>query len=325
MSINLVESTNTAVTPGYKLYKINWKRWAIRLAGTLLLFFCLWKLHLNLAQIEKELLQAAPLPLLAAVLLIFPIIALKTYRWQIILNSLHINLPFKPACRLYALGLSLGSFTPGQLGDAVKAWKLQALGYSLGAGLLTVVLDRLFDIALLLVLAIAGLFMLGAGFENQLPGLLLMLFGTVAGLVVLLVPSFRERLTFLAIRVARRKKGEVAEKGQLANVQLAFVQPLLITVGTSALAVMRCWLLASAIGLSLNLPEAVAVSSLATAAGLLPFSVSGIGTRDLALIAILGSLSYSPESAVSLSVLLLLLNLVNLVVGYALFKGIKEQ
>src|SRR4051812_38082380 len=58
-----------------------WLRWGIRLTGTILLLIFLWKFNLNLGQISADLLKVNLWPVLASILLIFPILALKTVRW----------------------------------------------------------------------------------------------------------------------------------------------------------------------------------------------------------------------------------------------------
>ena len=328
----------------------------LRLAGTALLIFFLWKLNLDLGKVWDELSQANLWYIGASVLLVFPFIALKAWRWQAILGDVGIRLSFGKAYRIYALGLAAGSFTPGQAGDFLKAWELSRAGHSLGSAFLSAVLDRLFDVAVLVLLAASGLLVLGADFSNVLPGLIGLLAGVVVALVVLSVPTFRARLLNIALKMARKKKienqkSQIEERDIAASVRppssgdqspvapdapssalapgltpfggqpsaLNFIAVFLLTLAASGLALVRVWLLALALGLNLGLMETVAASSLATVVSLLPISVAGIGARDVALVVILGRLGYSTEKAISLSSFILLLTLVNLIAGYAIW------
>ncbi len=300
----------------------------IRLAGSLLLIYFLFTLKIDFNQVFNSLVRANLWYVLIAVLLVFPFIGLKAYRWQIILKSLEIKIPYILAYRFYAGGLAAGSFTPGQAGDAIKAWYLKERGFPFGAGLVSVVLDRLFDLAVLLLLGSGGILFLGTDFAGELPGLILLLSGTLAGLFILSNPVWRNGLIGLVLKLGLRKKNskanedptEVEETGAVRKLQPVSLLPVFgFTLLASALALFRIWLLALALGLNLNFLQVVAVSSLATAISLVPFSVGGIGARDALLAFILLKLGYSRESGVSLSTFILLLNLVNLVFGYLIW------
>jgi uncharacterized protein (TIRG00374 family) len=264
---------------------------------------------------------------LLSVVLVFPFIAIKAWRWQLILKDLGMAQKFGPAYRLYAIGLSAGSFTPGQAGDAIKAFYLRDRGFPLGRALVSIVLDRLFDLAVLILLAASGLLFLGSDFAGELPVLILLLGGTLAGLVALSLPGLRGWLLKTGLKIFLLRKSAqnttLQNEEREAEEQLRPVNFLPVfgaTVAASLLALFRIWLLALALNLNLNFIQVVAVSSLATVVSLIPISVGGIGARDLVLVAILEKLGYLREKAISLSSFILLLNLVNLVVGYLIWQ-----
>jgi glycosyltransferase 2 family protein len=293
--------------------------WFIRLAGTALLLFFLWKLNLDPAKVLQELLGANMWLVAASVLLVFPLIGLKAWRWHIILKDLGLPVSFERAYRLYAFGMAAGSFTPGQAGDFIKAWQLNQAGYSLSTGLVSNILDRLFDIAVLVLLASSGLLLLGSSFLSLLPALMALLVGLIAGLGILSLPAWRDKLVGLALKLILRRKAvsQVEPTAQLKPVR--FILVFFLTLAANGLVLFRVWLLALSLGLNLNFLELVAASSLATVAALIPISIGGIGPRDFALNAIMGKIGYSVEKAVSLSTFILLLQLVNLGAGYLIW------
>jgi glycosyltransferase 2 family protein len=297
--------------------KVNRKKLALQLGGLLLFGFFLWKLNLSLERIATTLWSANLWLVAASVLVIFPILGLKAWRWQLIMRDLGIRINLRQSFSLYALGLSAGSFTPGQIGDALKAFYLRDKGFSLGGALISVVLDRLFDLAALLMLACAGLFFLGTNFIGHLVPLLGFSVGIILALGAVGVPVLRGYLLKVARKVLLSKNRRYQAEVDLPPVKFGY--PALITLITAGLASGRVWFLALAIGLNLELVETVASSTLATVAGLLPISIAGIGTRDLTLVAILDKLGYAAELAISLSALILLLNLANLVIGYVVW------
>ncbi len=319
------ELTRPTIKPG---------KWLVRLSGLGLLLFFVWRLNFNLAGVVNALAHAQILPILGAIGLILPILGLKTWRWQLLLKGLNAPLKFGLAFRLYALGLAAGSFTPGQLGDGLKAWYLRDRGYRLSTTLFSVVLDRLFDLAVLALLATSGLMLLGPGVGSEVGEVLVLSGGIGLALAFVLVPAGRRRVLGLLEKSLRRKtKTNQAQPGPDLNDHLSgglLALTFGLTLLTSSLAIARVWLLALALGLDLHWLQTVWVSSLATIAGLLPVSIAGIGTRDLTLLGLMKELGYSSELALSLSSLILMLSLVNLVVGYAIwqvgsFKGEASQ
>jgi uncharacterized membrane protein YbhN (UPF0104 family) len=81
----------------------------------------------------------------------------------------------------------------------------------------------------------------------------------------------------------------------------------------------RVWLLALAIGLPLDPATVGGLTGLTTVAALVPISVSGVGTRDAVMVALLAQMGESAAAAVALSTLILLLNVANAVFGYAVW------
>ncbi|HMA34240.1 MAG TPA: lysylphosphatidylglycerol synthase domain-containing protein, partial [Chloroflexia bacterium] len=85
----------------------------------------------------------------------------------------------------------------------------------------------------------------------------------------------------------------------------------------------RVWLLAEAIGLALDPAQIGGLVGLTTVAALIPISVSGVGTRDATMVALLSQLVQPPAAAsavaIALSTLILGLNIANAVFGYAVW------
>jgi hypothetical protein len=82
----------------------------------------------------------------------------------------------------------------------------------------------------------------------------------------------------------------------------------------------RLYLLTAALGIQLAPLPFVAAMSLATIAALLPISLmGGIGTRDAALLLIAPIIGISSAEALALSTLILFIQLVNGIVGFAVW------
>jgi uncharacterized protein (TIRG00374 family) len=170
------------------------RRQVIRLVGSLSLLIFLWKLNINVEVVGQTLIKSNFVLVILAIGLIVPIVFLKARRWQLLLKIFSIQLSYKEAIKLYALGLSFGSFTPAQSGDFIKALYLQQAGYSLGSVSFTVVIDRLFDLLLLIVLCLVGLVWLTNHFSAFAPIVAITSLGMLGVALLVIIPGSRRFL-----------------------------------------------------------------------------------------------------------------------------------
>lgn len=289
----------------------------LRLAGVALLVILLrW---LNLEQIGHALHSANEGLIAAAIALNLPMILIKTIRWQAIMAVQKIRYPLRDAYLAYWGSIFIGFFTPGRLGEFVKAAHVSRdCGVSGGQALSGVLADRLFDLLALLLAGGAALLAL-SGSEADL----LVLLGAVVLLIAM--PAlwvndrfwnwFRQQIQGLENRFFGRPalfSRLLAEKSSLSDLRQGLRQLtwpwLLAAASLTALAYLvfffQCYLLA----LALHLPASfipvlysVALGSLVT---LLPLSISGLGTREAAMVAYLGTVGVTAEAALSFSLLI---------------------
>lgn len=87
----------------------------------------------------------------AANLLLLPVLFLKSYRWKKIMDIQNIRYSIKNAFLMYGASSLLGYVTPGRLGEVIKTNYLTKDYHPMGYALLNSFLDRIFDIAFLLL------------------------------------------------------------------------------------------------------------------------------------------------------------------------------
>ena len=282
----------------------------MRLAGLALLALLL--IRLDFGRI-RDVLRAAGLGLIAlAVLGEIPLIALKTVRWQGILRAQSVRLGFWPALLAYFGSLFVGFLTPGRLGEFVKALHVyRDCETSRATAFASVLADRLFDLYALLVVGSLALLALALGEVALLALGVLVLVLTVPLALFLHGGSF----TFFQ-RIGLRlgtpgRKLFAAEDGALVAVRDSLRQLTLpwtlIAIALTVLAYGvffgQCYLLARSLDLSISfgtVAYAVALGSLVT---LIPVSISGLGTREAAMIAYLDTAGVAAEAAISFSLL----------------------
>jgi uncharacterized protein (TIRG00374 family) len=302
-----------------------WRTWGLRIAGTLLFISLLVWLDLQgvlpLEQVWIALKDANPLLVALSIALYVPFLVVKAARWRMLSKDMLMPIGWRDAWRIYAIGLAAGTFTPGQAGDALKAWYLQRKGYSLGRALGSSIFDRLFDVAALAVLGLLGIAVYGQRFAGQTPALIALTLICVAIVAFFAWNRTREwavklvkrRLSRWATGVRRQTTDESGTwslgSGTLANAGL-------LTIASFATSIFRVWLLAAALGVWLGPLEVSGFVGLTTAAALVPVTVGGVGTRDAVAALAFTQLGLSAAQGIAVSLLILVLNLAQAVAGW---------
>jgi hypothetical protein len=199
------------------------------------------------------------------------------------------------------------------LGEFIKAFHVsQDCQVSTGRALASVLVDRLFDLAVLLVVGSSALLVLTPLEQGHA------LAGLIAGVlaVALAVWAFLSERIFGFFQQHMAGWGRIGSwlfrpDGWLLQLRAGLRQispPWLIVAGGLAIGAnliffSQCYLLAIALGLSvsfLNVALTVALGSLVT---LVPISISGLGTREAAMIAYMGTFGIAPAQALGFSLL----------------------
>lgn len=245
------------------------------------LTFLFWKIGLGetLAVLRRADLRY----LLAAFLLFILSLAIRAYRWFVLLRGLDPNVPFGRLLRLYFVGQFFSSFLPTQFGgDVMRALELtQDTDSSAAIG--TVLLDRMTGLLALFVMGLVVLPFYAARMEPWLVWLLLAVAG--GGLVV--------GALVLEGRLLRRFSGwlpealSLAGQGPLAKVYAAVTGcgwravsgAFAVSVAFNVVNVLINWLCGQAMGAGVSLGYFFAVTPLLSVSGLIP-SIGGWGVRE---------------------------------------------
>ena len=310
-------------------------RLGLRLLGPLLLVYFLFTID-DPSLIWQTLRNVNPWLFGLSILLVVPFFLLKGARWQYILRAWGVPLPLGEATALYVIGIFLGVVTPGQAGDAVKAWYVRKHGYPLSTGLASVVVDRLFDVGVMGLLAASGLYF----FWDILPGgrllnvlvvaglLLAVLVGlTLAGSSRLRTLVFERVLPRLLPRSLKAKLNERLASGATGGVRALHLAPrdialvTALTIAGLAWTFIRVYLLFLAV--DTHIPIGPFIALVAILSLVQPATPGGVGGRDAALVLVLSALlqidrDQAVARALSISVLLLLLNVENVLIGFVL-------
>ena len=311
-------SASAAVSSSCAMFSI--RKWLLRSLGLLIFTFLMTRV--DLGQIGEHIRQADLGLVVAALLLTFPFFAVKGRRWQLLLNAFGIFIAYRRAFSLYLLGLFAGHQTPGQIGEMVKVYYLRRASSSPWLSAWSIVLDRLLDLGLLVVLAVPALWVFNPLVSVHLPlwATLIMLGVMVAFLTMSQAARKRSGgLAFATYHWIRKRIHNLLaiDEGQSSNVvrQVPWASVIGLTVMSSIVNYIRFYLLLVSLHLEIPMLHFVTGLALVWLVSLLPISVAGIGTRDLALVALFSPLGISGELALSFSFLILGLYLFQMILG----------
>jgi hypothetical protein len=233
--------------------------------------------------------QASNKALLAlASLMLFFSLSIVAFRWKIILGLLGLKISFAQAAKIYLANYPLAKITPINSGDAIRAFYLKdkiSPSKQLG-GIFT---ERLFDVAVLSILSLIGAISL------KLNPIIWINVAILSGIIIFFIfapkikinlgKKWNDRLEnfFCFFRILRQQPKSFA-----LMAFLSLVSWLTVLIHTKL----------AFLAFKTNVPflSIVAIQPIITFVGLLPFTLSGIGQREPAMIILYSKFSSAPTS-----------------------------
>jgi hypothetical protein len=277
----------------------------------------------NLGEIFQNIKNIKLSYLLFALLLTIPTFINKAFCWNYIKRKQGIKYGLKDSFLMYCSGLYLGLITPGRLGEISKAIYLKKDGHSMGKSLVGVILDRLTDFAILIPFALIGSLFFFGGYKKES---LIVILGIIALLILFWISVktglFRWCLKIIfnkLVPLKYRESWKINFQDFISDIKKFKIEHwavmLLISVFSWAFYYLQMYVLAKGVGINvpfLYLAITVTVAGLIT---LIPVSISGIGTRDIALIMLLSPFLVTREQIIAFSALILLMVIWGALIG----------
>jgi len=284
----------------------------IRVIGIIIFIIILYKI--NVLSIIPVLKKSNPVLLSASIVLLFPLMLVKTMRWNSLLKMQMIQYSFTDVFSIYMASFYFGMITPGRIGDFFKMFYLvKEKSVSYGKAFANVLSDRLFDVVVIMIITIMGLLVFGlAGshiyvtlflFCSLVIGILIFSHGKM--LILVLKTLFRSAVGKPRQKVIFHVNDFIEELQQLRSVKL--IIPFLLTIVIYGIIFFQCYFIAQAVGIRLSYFYIAFAVSLAQIIALLPVSYLGIGPRDGILIYVFGLVEISPQKAIGFSLVYLAL------------------
>ena len=254
--------------------------------------------------------------LVAAVTVTFAGVVLSALRWQRVLQALDLPARTTSLVRHHLAGMFVGNFLPTTIGgDAVRVTRLSAENGETAGSVASVVLERLTGWLVLPVLTLFAL-AVNPGLERRAPGpadtAMWLAVATLGALAVVLTLAASPRLGGRLNRADGWRRFTGAVHIGIHRVRsrpgLAFE---ILTAGFAYQLAMTlaAFLAAKALGLSVGWTAILAFFPVVAIVQVLPLTVSGLGTREAALVFFLVPLGVARADAFALGLLVYFLNL----------------
>lgn len=270
--------------------------------------------------------MARPAWIGAAVALVALDRALMAYRWIVLIRTVAGPVPLSVIIRVFFVSSFVGTFLPSVGADAVRAIGLARHTVSAADAAASVVMDRLLGVWSLLLVACVTLW--GAQAARRDAGVLVTLALTAAACAIAALILFSDSAAAALTRAIgtlpgarlRHATGRLLEAVRryrhawqsLANVTLG-------SVGVQILRIVQAYSLGMALGIGAPLSTYFALIPIILIVMLLPVTVYGLGTGQLAFVWLFGTAGVSDPQAFALSVLFVALGAVGNLPGGLLY------
>lgn len=255
--------------------------------------------------------------LAASALLVIVDRALMAYRWITLLCPVDSSSRPRVTELLHVFFVStfLGTFLPASVGgDLVRAYGLARLQVARGQALASVLMDRMLGLMSIVILGVIGLIAAGRGDLISVRGVYISLIVASLLSAAILAVVFSEVSADLARRVAELLPipkvaaiaGEVTRATRAyAPFHLQLVNVLAGSVAVQLLRVAQAYCLGLALGIAAPASAYLAFIPMILLVMLLPVTINGIGTSQVAFVWFFGKAGTPAPEAFALSVLFL--------------------
>ncbi len=238
-----------------------------------------------------------------------PQLWLKATRWQNLLSAQKKVIRNWDAFLYYFSATFLGVITPGRLGEFAKVVYLKNDGIAdLSFGFSSVLIDRLWDLSLLTAVGLLGVVILRPWpYAEAVGGAALILY--ICFIAYFMWPKGLERISGILYQKLLASKIPDSAKGGARQFREGLLLVLGKKIGISAcltvlaygLFFLQCYLITKCFGIPLGYFQIAMVMSMVNLFSFIPITVSGLGTRDAALLFLLGQKGISYETIMAFS------------------------
>ncbi len=246
-------------------------------------------------------------PLLGTIPVFLMIMFFQALRWEIVCRQLKMRISIGTLFEIHFISWFTGSLPLSGTAALTKVMYLKGVGVQTGKAAVSVVAEKVIDILGVILFAGFGLIYLPAGIGSSYRWILAILF-ILAGLLFLLgrmggytgAKAFLSRIVHQRLqKIAGDFESDLGCFSASLNAKVVLIY-FSLTVIIGILRSAAFFLLAISLGIHISFLLALSVRSIVGVVNMIPVSVSGLGTRDAVLIAVLPYFGVSMEAVLSL-------------------------
>ncbi len=250
---------------------------------------------------------------------------LRFVRWDMLVRLSGKRLPFLSISSTYLIGAFFGMVTPSKIGELVKFHYLSKQGMPKGSAFSLSIFDRVFDIVVVAAFAVPSVFLISGGVGLFGPSVVVFIILLAAAFYSVINRKIFMRVTGFvmshtkALTKAMHIKQDVTEKNFeefYAPLRAMKARPLLLLL-IAAMSVLiwvsvffQIYFIMEALGYPVSMAYCLASVCIGTIIGLIPITISGIGTRDAVVVAIFSAAGISGSVALLSSLLYMFIGMV---------------
>ncbi|MGB5747170.1 MAG: lysylphosphatidylglycerol synthase transmembrane domain-containing protein [Desulfobacterales bacterium] len=287
---------------------------ALRLIGPLI-FIVLFYVYVDVTVLIKVLRASKWTFFTLSLVLVPPLIFVRSIRWQTILSNYDISYTKWQCFKIYFVEM-VAIMVVATVGTFAKAVYLKRDGHGLLLPVLSILAEKYYDYLLPLIFGGASVLIVWIKLGSDS--------GFVLFILVTCLAFFPARQACLLLSprfFPKRLKILLLEKGWNINEHLQKIHDMLsfkiyiYSLGAFGLYFVSIYFLTRGLNLELSFFQVVLVMTITSLITLIPISFLGIGTRDAGLLAVFIFFGHTPEQAVALSMALLLLRIAIVFMG----------
>ena len=244
-----------------------------------------------LRPIGAALAGAKPAYVLLAIAVYALSVPVAAFRWRTVLRGLHHDAPMGRLMLINLAAIFVNNVTPASRlgGEACRVLALvRGRIAATSIAVLSIVYERISEIPSIAFLVVVALVVAGRGLPTETP------FGVAVAVLAVCV------LGAVAVRLAPVIRRRVRAVITTAMTSRVFAAAAAISAAVWVLDVMRLWTAAAAIGTSVSFGQAVTLSAITVAAGLVP-SIGGLGVIEGGLVGGLVAFGVQPAEAAAIT------------------------
>jgi uncharacterized membrane protein YbhN (UPF0104 family) len=280
-----------------------------------LIFIILFYIYVDAGSLVNILLTSQWTFLISSLVLIPPLIFIRSIRWRIILTKYDIFYTKWQCFKIYFVEM-VAIMIVATIGTFAKAVYLKRDGHGLLIPLLSILAEKYYDYLLPLIFGGISVFLVWVKLGSDV-GLILFILITCLAFIparkacLLLSPRFFPgRLKNLLL-----KKGWNLHEHLLKIYDVLNLKIYIYSILAFGLYFLSIYCLTEGLHLDLSFFQVVLIMTITSLITLIPISFLGIGTRDAGLLAVFSFFGHTPEQAVALSMVLLLLRIAIVLMG----------